>query len=243
MLLLHHRFYDIAKTDLEAANILTKNNHYPQAIYFYSQAFEKAAKAAVAFYLTSYEKMSELQTSTELKQNFSHGLVRLTSSTAEMFVNSGIKSYLKRGGKETDKEIQQAKNASSFQYLTTLKPPEMDELVVKFETSVRNCYEVYTRLKEKPFLSSEHPKMGLLRELYKNPKSKYIKFNSLTRILFPILDGMNMYARYPMHDVGYNNIKFLSGPEIRKPCLLLGEMIEELISLIPSVWKKIESMT
>jgi hypothetical protein len=238
---LHHKLYEIAESDLRAANILSKKGPYPQAIYFYSQAFEKAVKSAVALYLTSHENKDEAQTSEELKRNFSHGLLNLTSFTSNIFVDSGIKSYVKRGGKESDEEIQKAINVSSVVYLETLKP-NMAELVLKFETSVRNCYEVYTKLKEKPFLGSEHPKMELLRELHKNPKSKYVKFNTLTRTLFPILDGMDTYARYPMKDVGFNNIAFLRGHEMGPVCLLLGEMVGELISLVPLVWEKIESI-
>jgi hypothetical protein len=118
--LLHCRLYEITKTDLVAANILTKNSLYPQAIYFYEQAFEKAAKSAVALYLDRHENMSESKVSQELKDNYRHGLVKLTSFTAEIFVKSGIRSYLERGGKESDREIKQAKNASSFLYLSTV---------------------------------------------------------------------------------------------------------------------------
>jgi hypothetical protein len=46
---------------------LTRSNLYPQAIYFYAQAFEKAAKSAVALYLIGYENKSESQASEELK--------------------------------------------------------------------------------------------------------------------------------------------------------------------------------
>jgi hypothetical protein len=49
MLLQHLRLYDVAKTDLEAANLLAKNHLYPQAC-------EKAAKSVVALYQFSYEK-------------------------------------------------------------------------------------------------------------------------------------------------------------------------------------------
>jgi hypothetical protein len=45
-----------------------------------------------------------------------------------------------------------------------------------------------------------------------------------------------------MQDVNYNNITFLSRPEIGRACLLLGEMVGDLISLVPLVWNKIESL-
>jgi hypothetical protein len=237
--LLHCRLYDLAKSDLKAANTLTNNSHYLQAIYFYAQAFEKAAKSAVALHLTSYEKMSESRVYEELKNNYRHGLLKLTSFTAEIFVNSGIKSHLKRGGKESDKEIQKAKSASSILYLETLKP-DMTELLSNYEGSVKACYSLYTKLKEESYFDSEGLK--LLRELFKIPEAKYIKFNTLARILFPILDGMDLYSRYPMDDIGNLNIAFLSRPEISGACLLLGEMVGEFDSLVPLVWNKIYSI-
>ena len=66
-------------------------------------------------------------------------------------------------------------------------PSDKLELISNYEGSVRACHRLYTKLKERPFLGSERPEMELLRELYKNLKSKHIKFNTLTRILFPIL--------------------------------------------------------
>jgi hypothetical protein len=238
---LHDKLYEIAKSELRAAKILTKDGSYPQAIYFYAQAFEKAAKSAIALYLISYEKKSESQTSRELKNNYSHGLLKLTSFGSKIFVDSGIKSYVKRGGQINDEEIQIAIKASSIPHLETLTSDKL-ELISNYESSVRKCHRLYTKLKERPFLGSERPEMELLRELYKNPKSKHIKFNTLTRILFPILEGMDVYTRYPMEDIGYNNIAFLRQPEVRGACLLLGEMVGELIRLVPLVWEKIESL-
>jgi hypothetical protein len=250
---LNYKLYELAKSYLIAANILTKNSLYPQAIYFYAQAFEKAAKSAVALYLTSYENESKSQVSGKLKNVHSHRLLSLTSKTAEIFVDSGIRSHVKRGGKENDKEVQAAKYASSIPYLETLKP-DKKKLIEHYEHNVKAVYEQlytklkedYTKLMEEPFLGSENARrekgLELLRELCKIPRAKYIKFNILARILFPILDGMDSYARYPMNDIGNNNVAFLNRPEIRGACLLLGEMVEELVSLVPLVWNKIESL-
>ena len=175
--MLHRKLYDIAKTDLKAAKILTNNSLYPQAIYFYAQAFEKAAKSAAALYFISYENMSEPKVSEELKNNYRHGLVKLTSFTAEIFVNSGIKSHIRQGGKESDREIQIAKKASSALYLKTLKPHAMIELISNYENSVRACYSLYTKLREES--PSDSAGLKLLRELFKTPRAEYIKFNSL----------------------------------------------------------------
>jgi hypothetical protein len=53
---------------------------------------------------------------------------------------------------------------------------------------------------------------------------------------------MDRYARYPTKDVNYNNIKFLSGPEIYFACLPLGEIVEDIISLVPLILENIESL-
>jgi hypothetical protein len=45
-----------------------------------------------------------------------------------------------------------------------------------------------------------------------------------------------------MDDIENLNIAFLSRPEIERSCTLLGEMVGDLISLVPLVWKKIESL-
>jgi hypothetical protein len=54
---------------------------------------------------------------------------------------------------------------------------------------------------------------------------------------------MDLYTRYPMEGANYDNIKFLSRPEIHGACLQLGEMVGELVSPVPLVWNKIESLT
>lgn len=52
---------------------------------------------------------------------------------------------------------------------------------------------------------------------------------------------MDSYTRYPAAAVDNNNLAFLSGHENKEPCVWLAEMINDLINLVPLVWKKIES--
>jgi hypothetical protein len=69
----------------------------------------------------------------------------------------------------------------------------MIELVSNYDGSVKACYKLYTKLNEEsPF---DGTGLKIIRELYKTPGAEYIKFNTLARILFPILDGMDTYAR------------------------------------------------
>jgi hypothetical protein len=113
-----------------------------------------------------------------------------------------------------------------------------------YARNVKVIYErLYIRLSENnPSLDAEDPRWGipLLCELYMNPETRYLKYNTLSQFLFILLDGMDLYARYPMNDTGYTNIAFLKGPEIREACSLLGEMVGDLISLVPLVWKRLE---
>jgi hypothetical protein len=230
--------YDISKTDFEAANILAKNTIYPQAIYFYAQACEKAAKSVIAFHSISYEKTPEEEVLIKLK-NYGHKLLGLASTTAKIFVDHDKRLYIERGGKESDEIIQTVNK--SIERIESRKP-DMTDLMAYYARNVKFFYErLYARLsKSDPSLGPERPGLGVLRELYKDPLTKYLKFNTLSQFLFILLDRMDIYARYPMNDTGYINIAFLKGPEIREACSLLGEMVGDLISLVPLVWNRIE---
>jgi hypothetical protein len=120
----------------------------------------------------------------------------------------------------------------------------MTILMAYYAHNVKAIYErLYIRLSENnASLDAKDPRRGIpfLRELYTNPETRYLKYNTLSQFLFVLLDGMDLYARYPMNDTGYTNIAFLKGPEIRETCSLLGEMVGDLISLVPLVWKRLE---
>jgi HEPN domain-containing protein len=238
--LLFNRIYDIAKTDLEAANILAKNSLYPQAIYFYSQACEKAAKSVIAVYLIQYEKKTDEEVLKILKSH-GHNLLELAETTTKIFVDYEKGLYVKRGGKGTDALIRTA-NESIEEIQGRI--PNIQDLMAYYAGNVKVVYErLYARLSENYSpRGAEDPRFGVLRELYKIPKTKYLKFNTLSQFLFILLDKMDIYSRYPMNDIGYANITFLKEPEIREACSLLGEMVGDLIILVPLVWSKIESL-
>lgn len=252
--MLHSRIYDIAKSDLEAANILVKNGCYPQAIYFYAQAFEKATKSVVALHLIKYKKFpeskvsgskpeewSESKVSEKLRDIYGHRLMKLTVTIANILTESDRKRYISRGGKKSDplirtldKSIKKiADHAKDTAYL-----------ILDYESDVKMIYErLYLRLRENtPIQKGEHEGWEFLRKRYANPMTKYSKIGTLTQYLFLLLDGMDLYTRYPMEDANYNNIKFLSRPEIHGACLKIGEMVGELVNLVPLVWNKIESL-
>jgi HEPN domain-containing protein len=238
--LLYSRIYDIAKTDLEAANILAKNGLYPQAIYFYSQACEKAAKSVIAIYLIHHEKKTNEEVLKILKSH-GHNLLKLAETTTKIFVDYEKGLYVKRGGKETDELIRTANE--SMKKIQGRKP-DIQELMAYYASNVKVLYErLYARLSENYSpKGAEDPGFGVLREVYKIPKTKHLKFNTLSQFLFILLDEMDIYSRYPMNDNGYPNIVFLKEPQIREACSLLGIMVGDLISLVPLVWNKVESL-
>jgi HEPN domain-containing protein len=238
---LHDKLYEIAKSELRAAKILTKNGSYPQAIYFYAQAFEKATKSVVALYLIKHKGRSESKASEELWRTYGHKLMDLTVTIANILTERD-NLYVSRGGNESDPLIQILNEA-----IGKIKAHRKDktDLIAYYESDVRVIYQrFYLRLKENaPIQNGEHFGWDFLRKRYADPKTKYGKIGTLTQILFFLLEGMDVYTRYPMQDVNYNNVAFLSRSEIHSACLGLEEMIEELISLVPLVWEKIRTMS
>jgi hypothetical protein len=61
-------------------------------------------------------------------------------------------------------------------------------------------------------------------------------------ILSSYIDGLDIYARYPMSQLKYNNIRFLNRAENRQACNLLLEMIFDFLEVVPLVWQKISEL-
>jgi hypothetical protein len=173
------------------------------------------------------------------KKIHGHRLLNLTADIIRIFVDRDKELYISREGKETDEFIQNAyKSIENIgaQY-------DNDALVAFFDHKVKMHYDrFYMRLKEDEPLIRERPGWKYLLEQFANPNTKYLKYTALARILFPLLDEMDMCTRYPMTTVNNNNIAFLMDPKVKKSCLLLDEMVYDLISLIPLIWKQIESL-
>lgn len=219
-----------------AANRLVDAKLYPQSIYFYSQTVEKAGKSVFALYLTNHKNNTESDALKEIK-GYSHELKKLGSEVSRIFVDTDKRLISKHGEKVDARLIQMADQ--SIERIRNQKN-DMIALIAFYEHNVKRIYELYCRLREPSV--SEHPYLKILREQFKNPVTRYIKFNTLSMYLFSLLDGMENYSRYPMDDVGTNNIKFLSIPEVGTSCKLLKEMVGELVDLVPSVWNRLESV-
>lgn len=55
-----------------------------------------------------------------------------------------------------------------------------------------------------------------------------------------MLDGMDIKARYPLIDFNNNNIKLLMNINNKRALDKIIEMLEELIRLVPVVWKPLD---
>lgn len=100
-------------------------------------------------------------------------------------------------------------------------------------------YGYYIYFSRKTNDKSLDPGINYLQEQYSNP---LIRYQSLAWTLSYYLDGLDIYARYPVKELQYNNIKFLNSPENKKSCFLLLEMIIDLVEVVPLVWDKISQL-
>jgi hypothetical protein len=174
-------------------------------------------------------------------RGYSHHLLELSSEVSRVFADIDRDLISKKGntGTEYQKHLQQV-----YKSIESLKNyaqrGNMKALIVTYANNVNAIYELFNHLKNPS--PGEHPELKSVREKLKNLKTKYIRFNMLIMYLLPLLDGMETYSRYPMHEVDADNVKLLSTPEVGTSCALFKEMVGELIDLVPSVWNRLESI-
>jgi hypothetical protein len=108
---LYYVLHELAKSDSKAADILTQNNLYAQAIYFYAQALEKSTKSVIALYQTSYENHNEIEIAEKLQKVYGHELRKSIEDILRILMTRDIELYKSRGGKDTDEFIQTAYKA------------------------------------------------------------------------------------------------------------------------------------
>ena len=239
LLELHEKLYELAKLDLKAANILRDNFIFSHAIYFYEQTFEKSTKSILAEYFVSYENMDEQEVEQKLKKSYGHKLINVSTGMMRILVDDDTRRYVIAGGKETDDFIQRPREA--IQSLHQHNYIEED-MIVNYRDIVSHNYRFYLKIKNKES-DDEHPGWEYLRQQFVNPKTKYLKYMTISWILAPVLENVDMYVRYPGKSVNYNNIKFFMDYRNKKACEMLDEMISELIDTLPLVWDKIKMLT
>jgi hypothetical protein len=236
---LHDKLYELAKLDLKAANILTNNYIFSHAIYFYAQSFEKSTKSILAEYFALFENMAKHEIEQKLKKSYGHKLINVSTGMMRILIDDDTRRYEMAGGKETDDFIQKPREAIQSLDLHTYTEEDM---IVNFRDIVSHNYRFYLKTKNKES-NDEHPGWEYLRQRFANPKTKYLKYMTISWILAPVLENVEQYVMYPSKSVNYNNVEFFMDYGNKTACEMLDEMISELIDIVPLVWEKIKTLT
>ena len=97
----------------------------------------------------------------------------------------------------------------ALQGLEQHKGPE-EELIVHFSDIVSHNFKLYLKTKNSQFDEYENPGWEYLRQELADAKTTtYLRYNTISWILAPVLEDMERYVRYPSKSVNYNNIRFL----------------------------------
>jgi hypothetical protein len=226
---------EIARSDYKASKVLASNRLIAQALFYCEQSFEKANKSVIAYYHIKREKLAENEVLTKIK-DFGHTNNKATAAIIKILIDKEKSIYLSMGGSENDDFI-----VGSYKRLDNFKEnkPIQEDLIPIFDIAIKGRYEKYyipfnTRMRE-----TSDSRINYLHEQYSNPASRYL---ILAFLLVPYLDGFDRYARYPVSELGYNNIRYLNRPENKQACNYLTEMISDFIEVVPSVWQKIDAL-
>ena len=68
----------------------------------------------------------------------------------------------------------------------------------------------------------------------------YLKYLFILNGLAVILNDMDKKTRYPLKEFGYGNLESFMRDDNERPILLLIEMLEELLKLVPIVCKQLD---
>jgi HEPN domain-containing protein len=233
---LHEVLLEIARLDYNASKILASNGLIAQSLFYNEQAFEKANKSVIVYYHIKHDGLTENEVLAKIKNDFGHVNRKATATIVKILVDKEKAIYLSKGGSEKDEFIVRA-----YQQLDMFKEnkPIQEELIPLFNNVITGIYNRYyihfsTRIEE-----ISDSRINYLHEQYSNPMSRY---QMLAWILSSHLDGLDIYARYPVVELGYNNIRYLNHPENKQACNYLSEMIFDFIEVVPSVWQKIDEL-
>jgi HEPN domain-containing protein len=226
----------IAKLDYKAATVLASNGLFAQALFYAEQSFEKANKSVIVYYKIVHRGIKQEEVDREIKKEFGHFNRRATAKVIKILIDKEKEKYLSMGGSENDEFI-----TKPYQLLEEFQKNNIKEdLIPYFNNAInRIYYNYYIHFSGKTTDQSIDPKMRYLRDQYANPTSRY---QSLSWLLSTYLDGLDIYARYPINELQYNNIKFLNIPENKNACHLLLEMVGDFLEVIPLVWEKIAQL-
>jgi hypothetical protein len=161
----------------------------------------------------------------------------LSAAIIKILVTKEKEKHVSRGGSARDEFIKRA-----YQQLHDFSEnkPIQEDLIPFFNNAIKRKYNrYYIQFSGKTNYKSSDSNIKILRQQYSNPTSRY---QMLAWILSFHLDGLDIYARYPMSELKFNNIKYLNLPENKEACNYLSEMIFDFIEVVPLVRQKIDEL-
>jgi len=184
-----------------------------------------------------HDDMNEDEVEKKIGKKFGHLNKKTTAGIVKILIDKEKEKYLSIGRSENDEFISKA-----YQLLDDFKKDKFrkEELFPYFNNAIKRIYyKYYFYFSGKTKNTSSDPKINYIREQYSNPTSRY---QSLSWILSSYMDGLDIYARYPVGELKYNNIKFLNQSENKQACNYLLEMVYDFIEVVPLVWQKIDQL-
>jgi hypothetical protein len=227
---IYHRLYDAAKLDALSAEILNKNDLYAPAIYHCAQAVEKCLKATHAYYLMKIEKMSEY----EIGKNFSskrygHDLLISYEGIMKSLLKLHIESEVKADNRK--QELEKLQNM--------VKSPALDisKSIHHFDKLVDGLYEGYKQIIKGNIDDLDEDLELKKRELL---DKEYIRYIIVVMRLSAILTPFEVFSRYPMKELSYQNITLLNNTKNKVAIERICVMIDDALYRVVDVWKQID---
>ena len=236
---IYDELYEAAKLDFESVKVLNKNNLFPPAIYHCAQTVEKSSKSIHAYYMINYENLPQEKMRHKFKKNYSHRLIESTKAIINSVYCLYIESEISKDKKSEEyRRLQYACNK-----IGTVKT-DIKYIVAGFDILVdqmyQNAYQEFNKIANGSH-DSLHPFYEYMKKQMSGANKHYLRYFLLVMILSSILDKLEIYSRYPMPEFpNYNNIGLLKSSSNKPAIDKLCKMIDELINLVPYVWKRID---
>jgi HEPN domain-containing protein len=233
---LYEILLEIARLDHNASKVLASNGLIAQALFYCEQSFEKANKSVIVYYQMKRKGRNQNKAAKKIKEDFGHINRRAIAALIKILVTKEKEKHVSRGGSARDEFIKRAyKQLHDF----SEDKPIQEDLIPFFNNAIKRKYRYYIQFSGKANYKSSDSNIKILRQQYSNPTSRY---QMLAWILSFHLDGLDIYARYPMSELEFNNIKYLNLDENKQACNYLSEMISDFIEVVPLVWRKIDDL-
>lgn len=230
-----------AGDDLKAVKCLTEAGYFPQAIYLSEQVVEKASKSVFAYHLINFKNEKPMTVGDKIKRAYGHDLLKSTKELYNILLQLYIDNEIKQKPHLTTASISQARLELHNVIMQVERDVLVkDKIIIDFPGLISRFYQnVFLRVNNNSLIDP-NPQITLLKESLKDPSNQYLKYLSLVHMLAVFLDGMDIRARYPLSEFDYNNISLLKEKQNKKAMDQLIEMLDELVSLVPVVWKQLD---